>query len=110
MDEQLYDNLKQYLTTLTFPDHVDRIQQIKVQRLSAQYVVKNDLLFKSIKGELKRVILREQVESILYHLHQDLSAAHLGIDAVFEKVRERYYWPQMYDDVRNYVNSCDTCQ
>src|ERR1043165_479849 len=110
MDEQLYDNLKQYLTTLTFPDHVDRIQQIKVQRLSAQYVVKNDLLFKSIKGELKRVILREQVESILYHLHQDLSAAHLGIDAVFEKARERYYWPQMYDDVRNYVNSCDTCQ
>ena len=31
-------------------------------------------------------------------------------DAVFEKVKERYYWPQMFDDVRNYVRTCDVCQ
>ncbi|GBC00600.1 hypothetical protein RclHR1_03900017 [Rhizophagus clarus] len=32
------------------------------------------------------------------------------IDAVFEKVKERYYWPQMFEDIRNYINTCDTCQ
>jgi transposase InsO family protein len=39
-----------------------------------------------------------------------MSGAHLGIDAVFEKARERYYWPQMYDDIRDYVETCDICQ
>ena len=39
-----------------------------------------------------------------------MSGAHLGVDMVFDKVKERYYWPQMYDDVKNYVSSCDTCQ
>ena len=39
-----------------------------------------------------------------------MTGAHLGIDAVFEKVKERYYWSQMFEDVRNYVRTCDMCQ
>ncbi len=39
-----------------------------------------------------------------------MTEAHLGTDAVFEKIKERYYWPQMFEDVRNYINSCDICQ
>jgi hypothetical protein len=56
------------------------------------------------------VLLREQVEPVVFHLHQDMSGAHLGVDAVFEKARERYYWPQMYEDIRRYVSTCDICQ
>ncbi len=88
MDEHLYNNLLGYLSTLTWPDHVDNEQKVKLRKISSQYIVKNNLLFRNVKGVLKRVIIREQVESILYHLHQDLNAAHLGIDAVFEKARE----------------------
>jgi hypothetical protein len=29
---------------------------------------------------------------------------------MFEKIRKRYYWPQYYKDIRNYVKSCDACQ
>ena len=39
-----------------------------------------------------------------------MSGAYLGIDAVFEKVKERYFWPQMYDDIKDYIKTCDTCQ
>ena len=39
-----------------------------------------------------------------------MSGAHLGIDAVFEKAKEQYYWPQMYDDIKDYVETCDIWQ
>ena len=39
-----------------------------------------------------------------------MSGAHLGVDTVFEKIKERYYWPQMYEDAREYVSTCDSCQ
>ena len=29
---------------------------------------------------------------------------------MFEKIRNRFYWPQMYDDIKAYVRSCDSCQ
>ena len=73
-------------------------------------MVKNNILFRRTKIECVRVITRQQVEPILYNLHQDLTGAHLGTDAVFEKVKERYYWPQMFDDIKAYINACDICQ
>ena len=27
-----------------------------------------------------------------------------------DKIKGRYYWPQMYEDLRAYVKSCDICQ
>ncbi|GET57289.1 retrotransposon polyprotein, putative [Rhizophagus irregularis DAOM 181602=DAOM 197198] len=29
---------------------------------------------------------------------------------MFDKIQSRYYWPQMYNDIRSYVMSCDSCQ
>ena len=55
-------------------------------------------------------MLREQVEPILYHLHTDMNGAHLGTDAVIHKIKERYYWPQMGEDVKAYIQTCDICQ
>ena len=36
--------------------------------------------------------------------------AHLGVDSTYEKIKERYYWPKMFEDVRKYIESCDNCQ
>ena len=56
------------------------------------------------------MITREQVEVLLFNLHKDMSGAHLGIEAVYNKAKERYYWPQMFEDIREYVKNCDNCQ
>ena len=92
MDNQLYSNLMQYLDTLIFLAGLDEMEKKKLRKIAIHYIIKNNLLFKNIKGELKRVITKDQVESILYNLHQDLNATHLEIDAVFEKVKEKYFW------------------
>lgn len=110
MEEQRYKELTQLLETLTYPDGLNNKRKTQLRKDSTHYFVTNHTLYKRTKDGEKRVILREQVEPILYHLHQDMSGAHLGVDAVFEKVKERYYWPQMYDDIKSYIETCDICQ
>ena len=31
-------------------------------------------------------------------------------DTTYNKIADRYYWKGMYDDIKKYVKSCDTCQ
>ena len=56
------------------------------------------------------MILPEQTELILFNLHKDPTGAHLGIESTYDKLKERYYWPQMYESVYSYVRNCDNCQ
>ena len=110
MDEQLYKELVQYLTMVTFMEGTSTRWQTHIRKTSTQYICKDNLLYKNTREEIKRVILRDQIEPILYHLHKDMTGAHLGVDAVIGKIKERYYWPQMGEDVKNYIRSCDICQ
>ena len=110
MNNKTYQDLINYLTTLTYPTDYDEQRKTHLRKNSTQYFVKNHTLYRRNKKGNLRVVLQDQVEPILFHIHRDVTGAHLGIDAVFEKVKERYYWPQMFEDVRNYVRTCDVCQ
>ena len=110
MDEQQYEDLVKYLDTLAYPENYNDKRKTQLRKNSTHYFVKNHILYRHTKNGGRRVILPEQVEVILYNLHQDMSGAHLGVEAVLEKVKERYYWPQMYEDVKSYVQTCDVCQ
>lgn len=39
-----------------------------------------------------------------------LGGGHFGRDKTLQKVSSRYFWKNLYSDVREYVNSCDKCQ
>ena len=39
-----------------------------------------------------------------------MTSTHLGMDAVISKIKERYYWPQIGEDVKIYIQTCDICQ
>ena len=110
MDKQLYDELLYYLTTLQFLDGITDQRKTHVRKISTQYIVQNNMLFKNTKAGLRRVILENEVELIIYNLHRDMSGAHLGIDAVVGKIKDRYFWPQLGDDVKDYIRNCDVCQ
>jgi hypothetical protein len=110
MDKQLYQDLIQYLTTLTFMDGITDEQKILIQKNSTHYIYQNNTLYRKTKDGIRKVILPEQVELILYHLHTDISRAHMGIDAVIGKIKDRYYWPQLGKDVKKYIQTCDICQ
>ena len=57
-----------------------------------------------------KVAKETEIEEILYHTHSDPLAGHFSLEETYRQIKIRYYWPQMYDDVRKYVKSCDECQ
>ena len=46
--------------------------------------------------------------AIIKQYHDD--NGHLGIDKVFDSLRIKYYWPNMYKELYDYVNNCVTCK
>jgi hypothetical protein len=45
---------------------------------------------------------------ILRNYHDD--QGHAGGDRLYMTMREKYFWPTMYADVRQYVKTCIACQ
>ena len=35
---------------------------------------------------------------------------HMGIDKTHDTIKHKYYWPNMYKELYDYINSCITCQ
>ncbi|CAF4426912.1 unnamed protein product, partial [Didymodactylos carnosus] len=53
-------------------------------------------------GEIRQTILR------IYH-DTPANGAHFGRDRTIHKIKQRYFWPTAYKDIRNYVQSCIKC-
>ena len=106
MNNKTYQDIFNYLTTLTYPtDYNDDSRKTHLRKLLTQYFVNNNILYRRGRKGRLRVIKQDETEPILYHLHTEITGAHLGIDTVFDKLRERYYWPQMFKDIRNMFRS-----
>ena len=113
MDIQQYYHLFNYLLTSQIPEHFSQPQKNHLIQKSKHFIIKNNLIYKKDKrkeGNLLRVIKIHEVESILYMMHNDPTAGHFATDIMFGKIRDRYYWPQMFENIREYVKSCDQCQ
>jgi hypothetical protein len=115
MDSQQYYRLKNYLQTNKFPNDFNQTQQKLLQTQSKFFEVKNNILYKKdrrkkTRNQLLQVIQKHEIEPILYLFHNHPTGAHLGVDKVFEKIRNKYFWPQMFENVKEYIRSCDRCQ
>src|SRR5918995_5670342 len=100
MEINQYNNLFVYLTLNTFPLSFNSQKIAKLKRQSKFFKVKNDLLYKGDKKnpeKLLRVIKMSELEAILFMMHNDPTAGHFSTDIMFNKIRTRYYWPQMYE-------------
>ena len=115
MESQQYHRLKNYLTNNKFPSTFTSIQQQQLKSQSKHFKVKNNILYKKdrrrkTRNQLLKVIQQHEVEPILYLMHNHPTGAHLGVDKTFEKIRNQYYWPQMFETIKDYIRSCEQCQ
>ena len=113
MELDHYNNLYNYLKEQKFPETYTSQQNQQLKNQSKYFLLKNNFIYKKDKrkdNHLLRVIRRHEMEPVLYMFHNDPTAAHFAVDTMFKKIRSRYYWPQLYEDIRTYVKSCDSCQ
>ena len=108
-----FQNLLEYLETDEFPLDLTDFEKRTLIKQSRFYEVRNRMLYKKNRKNRDRpirVIRWTEVEPILYMMHKIPTAGHLGIDAMYYKIADLYYWDQMYKDIRNYVQACEVCQ
>ncbi len=114
MNIDQYNRVYNYLRKQTIPEDINTNQQKKqFINFCKPFCVKNNYLYKNDRRKqdnLLRVVRTHEVEPILYIMHNDPTSAHFATEIMFNKIRERYFWPQMYETIRTYVKSCDVCQ
>ena len=54
------------------------------------------------------VLPRSLQEEVLKELHSGVVSGHLGEQKMVQQLRERFYWPGMTDDVKNWCQTCVT--
>lgn len=112
MENSNYINLFNYILTKTLPIDFSAEQKQQLKRRSKNFTINNNLLYKNNNNTRKpvRVIKTSELEPVLYMFHHDPTAAHASAEKMMDKIKARYYWPQMFEDIRAYVQSCDDCQ
>ena len=55
------------------------------------------------------LVPQNQRRRVLNFCHDIRSSGHLGIKKTLSKIRQRYYWPGLQNDVRAYIAGCDAC-
>ena len=60
---------------------------------------------------LRWCVLEEEIPKVLKEAHEGLAGGHTGPDTTTRKILlARLSWPTMYNDTRDWVVGCDTCQ
>lgn len=60
---------------------------------------------------LQLAVPRVKRKEILEGYHDCLAGGgHFGVNRTFGAIRQKYFWPKMYQEIENYVKTCETCQ
>ena len=100
---------------IEYLEREDDAQRVKrsVTKAARCYEMKNKMCHRKILGTsgFKSVLVvpKEMRQDLMYSLHDEKSCGHLGLTKTWERIRERFFWPKMYPDVKNYVLSCQEC-
>ena len=81
------------------------------------YVLVNGVLFrirydKEDKGEPSLVLCipEKYIPKVLYQYHTPLLAGHPGVIKLYDTIKQKYYFPGMFNLVRKFVKCCLECQ
>lgn len=61
-------------------------------------------------SEWRIVVPKNDRPSILFKCHDDRLSAHGGVFKTADRVKRKYWWPKMEDEIRKYVRSCEVCK
>nr|CAI5851064.1 unnamed protein product [Callosobruchus analis] len=69
----------------------------------------NSLKFKMCKIKLVDVTIKSDIKDIIRNYHES-KTNHRGIEETYQRIKEKYFWPNMKKAVQTYINECEICQ
>lgn len=113
MDLDQYSHLVTYLETLVLPASLSPVEQLRLRRQSTYYFIRDGILYRKNQTSPDhplRVITVKDVELVFHYFHTDSLAGHFGPLRTYQKIQERYFWPDMRKQIYDFVKTCDVCQ
>jgi RNase H-like domain found in reverse transcriptase/Integrase zinc binding domain len=100
--------LGRYLESMQRPDGISDEEYRKLRRKARQFLVRDGRLYKRGRVPRRVVGLRNQRMEVIREMHDEVG--HKGRITTFERVRRRYQWKRMFEDVAEWVKTCEDCQ
>ena len=93
----------------------DNPKSRRLLQLWDQLVLNEKLLFRKFESQdgtlfhLQLVVPEKLQKEVLNELHGGELSGHLGEEKTLSRLKERFYWPGHWNDVREWYNTCPTC-
>ena len=85
----------------------DKVLKLLLSQKKNLFLDENDILRRR-SGSLVQLVLPSSLKPLIYdHLHVEMG--HLGPERVFQLARRRVYWPKMFSDIQNFVQTQCSC-
>src|SRR6266542_1682992 len=81
-----------------------------IEKYHDKYKLKEGKLIKIKSDKELKILKRNKIEPILSLAHEHPLSEHFRLKATLTKLKKRYYWPKIKDDIKSYIQTCDQCQ
>jgi Integrase zinc binding domain len=85
------------------PDFGQVLEEVK-RNLRDDYSLHNGYLFKGVALCIPATSLRYLIIKEIYN------QCHFGLEKTLHLVRERFFWPSMWRDIKHFIRACHVCQ
>jgi transposase InsO family protein len=90
---------------------IENIHQVPINH---EYSIHEGLLCRIVNRPYGNLIVpvvpKTKVKDILLAYHNSsMNGSHFGKDRTYHKIRDRYYWSNMYRDIANHIKACSNC-
>ena len=75
------------------------------------YIQRDDKYREEVKCKRQWIYDQQMQRKTLQSIHDDSAGGcHFGWDKTRDKVASRYFWQGLYDDIDDYIKTCEKCQ
>ncbi|MEW8548330.1 MAG: DDE-type integrase/transposase/recombinase, partial [Candidatus Thiodiazotropha sp.] len=80
--------------------------------ISRRYIIENDLLYylsDPNDNPTLRLFVPEQLRHMVIKQYHD-DNGHMGVQKTYDSIRQKYFWPNLFQELYEYVSACVPCQ
>ena len=110
MEQNLYQRYIIYLKENILPENLSEKQRKEFLNEANTFEIIGDRIYKEKNDKKIKVLKENEVDSILFMMHNHKLAGHFGEESTYNRIKERFWWKNMKDDIKTYVKACHVCQ
>ena len=111
-EAEWYSDILHYLKDGTYPKFADKNDQLTIRRLSTNYIIYGERLYKrSYDGIHLLYVTTQEAQQIIEEVHESSYGPHMNAHMLSRKImRQGYYWTTVEIDCAAHVRKCHQYQ